>query len=339
MHQERIMVRKMIKIKDLTIGSIAEITLVVISAIARETKTKKPYLQLELFDGTDTIQGNYWDWTSGKIPEKNAILDVKAQVTEYMSIKQLNIKTLTTNNDRHLSEFSPNSGVDIGDVYKEAYSLASSIKDDFLHDLTINILEQLDRMWWSVPGAKGVHHAFIGGTLVHCLSVAKIALAISKQIPDSNDDLCIAGGLLHDLGKLWTYRINGITIEMTDEGQLFDHTYMGARFVNNFAENFINGEHDIPKLEILEHIILSHHGSLDFGAAVPPMCIEAHIVHRADGVDASVQQVLEASRKLGNVKWTERIYTLGNKPQLTAQYVAEIMHYMDSVDDSLPSKV
>jgi 3'-5' exoribonuclease len=311
----------MIKIKDLNVGGITSITLVVISATARETKTKKPYLQLELYDGTDTITGNYWDWTSGKVPEKNSILDVKCQVTEYLGTKQLNIKSLVTNTDRHLSEFSPNAGVDLGNTYKDAYELTLSIDDQFLRTLTLEVLEQLRNLWLSIPGAKGVHHAFVGGTLVHCLSVAKIALAISKEIPLANKDLCIAGGLLHDLGKLWTYSINGIAIEMTDEGQLFDHTYMGARFISNFAENFYRDEYDLKKGAILEHIILSHHGSLEYGAAVPPMCIEAHIVHKADGVDAAVQQIIEASRKVDQAKWTERIYTLANRPQLTPQYV------------------
>lgn len=328
----------MVKIRDLKTNEVVDITLVVVAATARETKTKKPYLQVELYDGTDIIMGNYWDWTSGKIPENNSILDIKAQVTEYMGTKQLNIKSMALNSDRHLSEFEPNASIDIGATYKEAYELASTIMDNFLRGLCLETLEVLSAEWLTIPGAKGVHHAFVGGTLVHCLSVAKIAAAISKQIPESNTDLCIAGGLLHDLGKLWTYRLNGIAIEMTDEGQLFDHTYMGARFINNFAENYYREPLDTVKLQVLEHIILAHHGSLDFGAAVPPMCIEAHIVHKADGVDASVQQIIESSRKLGDVKWTERIYTLNNRPQLTVQYISTIMGNKDQ-DDNLPSLV
>lgn len=320
------------KIKDLKVGELVTLALVVLSATPRETKAKKPYLQLELFDGTDKIQGNYWDWTSGKIPEVNAILNINAQVSEYMGNKQLNIKSIKTNTELHLSDFEPNSGVNIAEVYKEAYALTSEVKDDFLRNLTLTILEQLAPQWCSIPGAKGVHHAFVGGTLVHSLSVAKIALAISRCIPESDDDLCFVGGLLHDIGKLFTYQVNGITIDMTDEGQMFDHTYLGARFVSNFADNFKECTDD--RLQLLEHIILSHHGSLEYGAPVPPMCIEAHIVHRADGVDASAQQILEQSRKLGDVKWTNRIYTLYNRPQLTPQFVSKTF-----VDDSdLPFK-
>lgn len=314
------------KIKDLAVGAIVTIPLVVISATARETKAKKPYLQLELYDGTDTIQGNYWDWTSGNIPDKNTILDVSGQVSEYMGVKQLNIKKLIVNTEKHLSEFEPSSGVDMAEVYKEAYALASDIRDDFLRSLTLAILEQLRNAWLTVPGAKGVHHAFVGGTLVHSLSVAKIAKAVSSQIPDSNDELCFVGGLLHDLGKLFTYELDGIIIDMTSEGKLFDHTFMGAEFISNFVDNnkLAKDQLDELKCQILRHIILAHHGSLEHGAAVPPMCIEAHIVHCADGADASTQQVIEQSRKLGKTMWTDRIWGLSNRPQLTAQYVQEV---------------
>lgn len=324
----------MTRIKDLQINTMVEMPLVVISAIARETKTKKPYLQLDLYDGYDNISGNYWDWTSGKIPMVNSILNVKAQVTEYMGNKQLNVKSLSINNEKHLSEFTPSSDINISDVYKDAYSLATDIKDDFIRGLTISLLEELNQLWLKVPGAKSVHHAFVGGTLVHSVSVAKIASAICSVIGSANKDLCIAGGLLHDLGKLWTYSMNGLSIDMTDEGLLFDHTYLGARFLNNFAERHIKTENDELKLEILEHIVLSHHGVLEYGAPVQPACIEAHIVHKADGVDAAAQQVLEASKKLDDVKWTERIYTLGNRPQLTTQYVDNIL--TKDIDSDLP---
>lgn len=314
------------KIKDFAVGSMIKTTLLVVSATARETKAKKPFLQLELFDGSDTIAGMYWDWGGKNIPAKNTIVDVVAQVTEYMSAKQLNIKTITTNTELSVNAFAPDSGADIDAAYMEAYALATDVKDTFLRNVALNILEALAPKWKTVPGAKGVHHAFIGGTLLHSLSVAKIAQSISRHIPESNDDLCFVGGLIHDLGKLYTYTIDGATIDMTKEGQLYDHTFMGAEFLGNFIDNnsFIENDKDGHKALILRHIILSHHGLLEFGAAVPPMCIEAHIVSHADGVDASVQQIIEQSNKLGHAMFTDRIYTLNNKPQLTVQYVKEV---------------
>ena len=317
------------KIAELEVNQLVQdLTLVVRSATARETKAKKPYLVLELYDGVDTISGNYWDWTSNIIPPVNTILDIDAQVTEWQGSKQLNIKSMRDNTTRHIAEFAPASNNDLSEAYKEAYSLANGIKDDMLQNLTLTILEELRNLWLEVPGAKGVHHAYVGGTLIHSLSVAKIAKSIAANIPEANEDLCVVGALLHDIGKLYTYRLNGVSIDMTDDGQLYDHIFMGAEFVGNFAEAHIDCDdyYSMKKIQLLRHIILSHHGTLEFGSPVTPACIEAHIVHCADGIDAATEQIRAASKKVPeNIKWTERIYTLNNKPQLTPAYVNYVM--------------
>lgn len=314
------------KIRELEVNQVVTIPLVVKSATARETKAKKPYLSMEFYDGTDTINGNYWDWGGQNIPPKNAVLDVRAQVTEWQGTKQLNIKGMTTNTTIPLLEFMPSSGNDIAETYKNAYALMSDVKDDFLRDLALSVLEELQDAWLTVPGAKGVHHAYTAGTLIHSYSVARIAKAIAECTPGANVDLCIVGGMLHDVGKLYTYVVDGITIEMTDEGMLYDHIFMGAEFIGNYADNHYKlDELCMLKLEMLRHIILSHHGKLEYGAVVTPMSIEAHIVCHADGVDAAAEQVREQSTKVGHVKFTDRIWTLENRPHMTTQYVQEVM--------------
>lgn len=314
------------KIKELKQGATFTIPLVVLSATARETKNKKPYLQMEFFDGTDSISGNYWDWSGKNIPEKNAILDVSAQLTEYLGNPQLSIKSLKTNSELHISAFTPSGGADVGEIYKEAFSLASDFTDDFLRSLTLLILEQLQGLWVTVPGANSIHHAYTAGTLIHSLSVAKIARAIAQQTEGAHIELATAGGLLHDLGKLFGYRINGIVCEMTDEGLLFEHTFMGAEFVGNVAEenNLLQDDRDEAKVELLRHIILSHHGKCEYGAAVPPSSLEAHIVHQADALDAAAEQIRVESKKAGKVKWTERIWALENRPHITTQYTGAV---------------
>lgn len=314
------------KIRELEVNQIVTITLVVKSASARETKAKKPYLALEFYDGTDTINGNYWDWGGTNIPQANAVLDVKAQVTEWQGVKQLNVRGMTTNTEVPLSDFAPSSGIDANEVYSNAYALITEVKDDFLRSIALAVFEELHDKWLTVPGAKGVHHAYTAGTLIHSYSVACIAKAIAEHTPGANVDLCVVGGMLHDIGKLYTYKLNGVAIDMTDEGMLYDHIFMGAEFIGNFADNnYKMDELCALKLEMLRHIILAHHGRLEYGSVTVPLSIEAHIVYHADAVDAAAEQVREQSAKLGNVKWTERIWALENRPHLTTQYVAEVM--------------
>lgn len=315
------------KIADLEIGKSYTVTLVINSATARETKMKKPFLSLVFFDGIDTITGNYWDWSTGKIPSVNSVVDVLADVTEWAGAKQLNVKSMKLNETRPLADFAPSADVDLSTVFKEAYAMAAEIHDDTLRELTVSIYEELHDRWLTVPGARRIHHAYIGGTLVHSCGAAKIAKAIAKQIPDANVDLCVAGALLHDVGKLFTYKLTGVTIDMTDVGMLYEHLFIGAEFIGNFAESHVDMEN--PKtykiVQLLRHIILSHHGQLEFGSPVTPMCIEAIVVNKADVIDAAAEQIHAAARKLpGNEKWTDKIFTLGNRQQVSPRYVEEL---------------
>jgi 3'-5' exoribonuclease len=311
------------KIKELEVGKSYVIPLVVLSATVRETKAKKPYLALEFYDGTDKIVANYWDWSGKAIPEKNTILNVSGQVTEWQGTKQLNVRGLTTNTEKHISEFTPSSGLDIATVYKDAYELASDIGDEFLRSLCLGILDDLRSLWLTAPAANGIHHAYAAGTLIHSLSVAQIAKSIAAAIPEANEALVVAGGLLHDVGKLFGYRINGIICEMTDEGKLFDHLFIGAEFVG--SHNLLKDAVTDAKIEILRHIILSHHGSQEHGAVVSPVALEAHIVFHADAIDAAAEMIRDSSKKVENSKWTERIWALDNKPHLTTDYVQAVM--------------
>jgi 3'-5' exoribonuclease len=316
------------KLKELEVGKSCVIPLVVLSTTARETKAKKPYLALELYDGTDKISGNYWDWGGKAIPDKNTILNVSAQVTEWQGAKQLNINGLTTNTELHISAFMPASGLDIMEVYQDACILASEIKDELLKALCEGVLEDLKELWLTAPAANGIHHAYAAGTLIHSLSVAQIARAVAQTVPGANVDLATAGGLLHDIGKLFGYRINGIVCEMTDEGKLYDHLFMGAEFIGNHAENLklLTDTTAEAKIEMLRHIILSHHGTQEHGAVVAPVSMEAHIVFHADAVDALAEMIRDASKKVTGVKWTDRIWALDNKPHLTSEYVHGVMH-------------
>lgn len=326
------------KIRELEVNQIVTITLVIKSVSARETKAKKPYLQLEFFDGVDTISGNYWDWGGTNIPQANAVLDVKAQVTEWQGAKQLNVKGMTTNTEVPLSDFAPSSGIDANEVYSNAYALVTEVKDDFLRSITLAVLEELHNEWLTVPGAKGVHHAYTAGTLIHSYSVACIAKAIAEHTPGANVDLCVVGGMLHDLGKLYTYRFNGVAIDMTDEGMMYDHIFMGAEFIGNFADShYMMDEICMLKLEMLRHIILAHHGRLEHGSVTVPLSIEAHIVYHADAIDAAAEQVRSQSAKVGNVKWTDRIWPLENRPHLTTQYVQKVFE-RELTEDELPFK-
>jgi len=306
-------------LSELNINDVATLPLVVTAATARETKAKKPFLTVDLFDGVESIAGNYWDWSSGNIPAKNAILNVTAQVTEWQGAKQLNISKLASCDEYALQDFMPTSGVDVDKTWHNAQQLIGFISDPDLKLLASEVFNQLEDKWRSAPGAIKIHHAYVAGTLVHTLETAEIASSICGCIPEANKSLCIAAALLHDLGKLFSYKIDGVTIDHTAEGLLYDHTFMGANFISNFAEELLGSNY---KISLLMHCILAHHGKLEHGAAVSPACIEAHIVHHADVISAAAE-ILRATKPQGPM-FTERIWALDNKPHIQPQWTRDL---------------
>lgn len=311
-----------VKIADMAMNASGTYTLVVDSVAARQTRALKPYLALGLTDGTDKIFGNYWDWTSGAAPEKGSVVDVDAQVTEWNGAKQLRIKGMRLNTTVKASEFEPPERFDISTTYKDAYALAGNINDDYLRGLTLGLLERYIEAWHVAPGAKRIHHAFKGGALMHTVSVANIAAAMADQVPAANKDLCVAGALLHDVGKLFAYYYNGASCDMTFAGTLLDHIVLGDQVI--CAETCPQNEAEANKLLLLRHIIASHHGRKEYGSPVEPVCLEAYIVNTADQLDAMAQQCAEAFEKTPEYShYTAKIPGTG-RPMLNSAWVQNL---------------
>jgi len=143
------------------------------------------------------------------------------------------------------------------------------------------------------PASISGHHAELGGLLKHTCEVAHIALAIGRLYPAADPDLILAGVLLHDIGKLESYRWDGV-FEMTVPGSVIGHVVLGGFML----DRRVRAETPMPcseeELLILEHLLLSHHGKLEFGAPVVPMTLEAEIIHYADNASAKTASMADA---------------------------------------------
>lgn len=325
-----------IKIADMQVGNSYETALAVVSSSARTTRAGKPYLVMSLYDGVDTITCNYWNWAGKSMPESNKVYDFKVDCSEYNGNKQLTCKAVHANTTDMLEDFMPQGTADVAQAYKDFYELISNIDDDFFREVGLCIAEEARDYWLHVPGANSIHHNFMGGTLVHSLSVGKLSKAMAEQIDGAWVDLATIGGLLHDVGKLFTYSLEGLTISYTEEGQLFDHLFIGAEFVGNMASPFIRSDMDELKLQMLRHIILSHHMRKEYGSTVTPKCIEAWIVSHCDDMDAKAEMIRVASRKAGDkCRWTDKIWGADNQPHFTVQAIAALskkQHIMSTAE-------
>ena len=144
------------------------------------------------------------------------------------------------------------------------------------------------------PAAPVGHHAELGGLLKHVTEVASIGRTISRACR-ADAELVLAGALLHDIGKLESYSWDG-AFEVTECGALLGHVVLGVMMLERrLARETVRPCTD-QELALLEHLILSHHGKLEFGAAVPPMTLEAEVLHYADNASAKTTSMADALR-------------------------------------------
>jgi 3'-5' exoribonuclease len=160
------------------------------------------------------------------------------------------------------------------------------------------------------PASLAGHHALLGGLLKHTVEVASIARAIARACR-AEADLVLAGVLLHDIGKLDAYRWDGGIFEMTEAGTLHGHVVLGALMVDRAVRAAVPAPCTEQELAILQHLVLSHHGRLEYGAAVAPMTLEAEVLHYADNASAKTASMAEALADAGNFDGESLVSTRG----------------------------
>ena len=168
--------------------------------------------------------------------------------------------------------------------------------------------------------AKSVHHGFVGGLLEHTLSVFKLCRRLADQYPELDRQTLLAGALFHDFGKIREFS-GGIANDYTDEGRLLGHLEICVEMLAPYLER--SGLE--PELQRhLKHLVLSHHGTLEFGAVRVPQTAEALVLHYADNIDAKMAQCRGLFAQLGEGEsWTPYQATLGRAMHRCAQTPVE----------------
>jgi 3'-5' exoribonuclease len=154
------------------------------------------------------------------------------------------------------------------------------------------------------PAAKGIHHAHRGGLAEHILSVMRLGHRVADHYPVLDRDLITAGALLHDIGKVHELAWDGGNTRYTDEGRLVGHLVMTAQAIHDRAARIPGFP---PLLEQhITHLVLAHHGHLEFGSPKVPMTLEAHVVHVIDSLDSRIASWLEIMAHDPGTTWTEQ---------------------------------
>jgi 3'-5' exoribonuclease len=293
---------KRLYINQLLPGQLVDQVFLVRDKDLRTTKAGGLYLMCTLADKTGTIPGRMWQISESIYAGIGAegFLQVKGRVEDYRGSLQLVIDSCRpiAEDKIDLSDFLAVTKFDIEQMWSELLEILRNIKDAKLRLLIKKFTEdrELVSAFKRAPAAMQMHHPFIGGLLEHTLNVARAAWAILPLYPQANSDLTLAGVFFHDIGK--AAELSATTsLAYTQRGQLVGHITIGAIWVSQKAGEITadTGE-PFPQrtLDILQHIILSHHGTMEFGSPKLPMIPEAFIVHHLDDLDAKVWMTLNA---------------------------------------------
>jgi 3'-5' exoribonuclease len=288
-------------ISDLKDGDAVHQFFLVRQVESRTTKAGKPFLSLVLGDKSGAIVARVWDDVYAKCPGPFAVGDfvgVKGQVDSYKQELQINLKYLETeasirSRGGDLSAFDPElllqaTPYDRQALWQELWQLAETQIGPPLGQLVLKVLDRYREEFQVCPAALRYHHPYLGGLLEHTWFVTRHALASLAIYPELNRNLVLAGAILHDLGKVKELA-NPPAPERTVPGHLLGHIVLGWEMVRSEAQalNFP----DPILLVQLEHIILSHHGSMEFGSPILPKTREALLVNFLDDLDAKLKMM------------------------------------------------
>ena len=309
-------------------GKLFDSFFLVLAKQQRTTKQNKPYLSLTLGDKTDQIEARVWelgDPRIAKVFERGDIVKVRGSVSRFDGRAQLKVDQLRLALDGEADKMDmlPATTRDVGELWAALEAVVASITNPDLKRLLAALLADaaLAQAFREAPAARQLHHAWLGGLLEHVVSLLGLADRVAAHYPMLNRDLLLTGVILHDIGKI--RELSWETgFDYTVEGVLLGHIQMGVELV----EKTIAGLPGFPDRlrTLVVHMILSHHGKLEFGSPKLPMIPEALVLNFVDDLDAKMQAMaseFEKSAREGRApdEMTGKVWSLDQRQLLNTK--------------------
>jgi 3'-5' exoribonuclease len=272
----------------------------------RKTRDGRPFLLCTLRDKTGLLNGVFWDipeYLDGWVRPGLAVL-VTGQTNNYKNTLQVNITDLNQAGLISAAELLPASKRPRDEMLAELKNFVGQLNEPWT-SLVDHILlrEPFLTRFANAPAARTMHHAYISGLMEHTLSMATLAELLAVHYPHVNIDLLLAGTLLHDVGKTEEYSIDG-SFTFSEDGRLVGHIVRAVVMIEKTA-----AELDFPAEELrqLIHLIVAHHGKLEWGSPIKPKTLEALLLHQIDLLDSRVQGFYDhLENDAGDEIWTTK---------------------------------
>ena len=259
-------------------------------------KNGKPYMNLILMDRSGEVEARIWSDVKRYAGEAvmDAFVHVQGRCQVYQGRKQVVIKELHLLREDQIeaNDYIKKSHQNSEELYSKLKSFVDSVEDPHYRALAQAVLvedEEVVERLMVAPAAKNVHHAYRGGLLEHMVSVTQLLDSLASHYGDQLDrSLLLVGGFFHDIGKLWELSYERVT-DYTDEGRLIGHHVIAVELISRKLEKIEN--FPIEKALLIKHVVLAHHGKLEYGSPKRPKCLEALVVHYIDDLDSKVNAI------------------------------------------------
>lgn len=289
----------------------------------RKTRAGKDYLAMTFQDDSGEISGNLWDaqpynveqFTAGKVVYMQGRREVYNGMPQ---VNQIQLRNVEEGEPSDPADFKEKSPVDIDDVRDYLEGMMFKIENATWQRIVRTIYRKFDKEFFVYPAAKTNHHAFESGLAYHTATMVRLADSIGDIYPVLDKSLMFAGIMMHDLAKCIELTGPDHT-EYTVRGNLLGHiSLINEEITKAIIELGIDD--DKEEVIVLRHVVLSHHGLLEYGSPVRPQIMEAEIVHMIDNIDAEMMMMTTALSQVDEGEQTRRVFALDNRSLYKPKY-------------------
>ncbi len=305
-----------IKITQLENGDKIDFFYLVDTAQVRKKRDGSSYLSFVFKDKSGKINANFWSPRPGELGmyAANDIVRVKGEARlngDRLEITVNEIRKKTSEDNVDVTDFIKSAPYPAEVMYNTILQYVSMVKNEDMRKLTEAIYADYKDKLMTFPAAISFHHAELGGLLHHTVNMVKNAYAIKQVYKYLNLDLLICGAAIHDIGKIAENEENefGLLSGHTVDGELMGHLVGGAYIVKDYARK-LGTDPEVERL--LTHMILSHHGKLEYGSPVVPKFPEAMVLNVIDDLDAKLYEMEDALGRTNPGEISERVFAFDN---------------------------
>ncbi len=275
---------------------------------AKYTNDGNLYLDFALQDVSGEVNAKLWNAKEEDISrfKTGMTVEISGEVVSYRKELQIKIRTIGENTTIDIAHFLPSAPIEKELLQDNIMNYILSMRNIEIRGIVNKIVKKFSESFFSYPAASKNHHEYVNGLAHHASSMLELGEKLCELYPSINSDLLYAGIILHDIGKVIELSGN-VATEYTKVGKLLGHITIAVNEIELAAKEL---EVDEEITILLQHLVLSHHGKMEFGSPKLPMMIEAEILTYIDNIDARMNMMEKALSNIEIGEFSSRVYSL-----------------------------